>query len=144
MPAVKAFALYAGMALLIDFILQITCFISLLTLDTIRQMNNRLDVCCFVRSSKKDNPEEVMDGVLYKIFKHVYTPFLMSNKVRVAVVIIFFGWICSSFAVIPHIEIGLDQELAMPEDSFVLQYFKVTYILYVFFDFSEKIFIIIE
>lgn len=36
MPAVKAFALYAGMALLIDFILQITCFVSLLALDTIR------------------------------------------------------------------------------------------------------------
>jgi len=36
MPAVKAFALYAGMALLVDFILQITCFVSLLALDTIR------------------------------------------------------------------------------------------------------------
>lgn len=37
MPAVKAFALYAGMALLVDFLLQITCFVSLLALDTIRQ-----------------------------------------------------------------------------------------------------------
>lgn len=37
MPAVKGFALYAGMALLLDFILQITCFISLLSLDTARQ-----------------------------------------------------------------------------------------------------------
>lgn len=37
MPAVKAFALYAGMALLIDFLLQITCFVSLLALDTVRQ-----------------------------------------------------------------------------------------------------------
>jgi hypothetical protein len=37
MPAVKAFALYAGMALLVDFVLQITCFVSLLALDTVRQ-----------------------------------------------------------------------------------------------------------
>jgi len=37
MPAVRAFALYAGMALLIDFLLQITCFVSLLALDTRRQ-----------------------------------------------------------------------------------------------------------
>ena len=37
MPAVKAFALYAGLALLIDFLLQITCFVSLLSLDTVRQ-----------------------------------------------------------------------------------------------------------
>lgn len=41
MPAVRAFALYAGMALLIDFLLQITCFVSLLALDTIRQNSNR-------------------------------------------------------------------------------------------------------
>lgn len=37
MPAVRAFALYAGMALFIDFIFQITCFVSLLSLDTARQ-----------------------------------------------------------------------------------------------------------
>ena len=37
MPAVKAFALYAGMALFLDFLLQITCFVSLLSLDTARQ-----------------------------------------------------------------------------------------------------------
>ena len=37
MPAVKAFALYAGMSLLLDFLLQITCFIGLLALDTARQ-----------------------------------------------------------------------------------------------------------
>ena len=40
--------------------------------------------------------------------------------------LVFFGWICSSIAVVPHIEIGLDQELSMPEDSFVLKYFKVS------------------
>lgn len=37
MPAVKAFALYAGMALLLDFMLQMTCFIGLFSLDTARQ-----------------------------------------------------------------------------------------------------------
>jgi Niemann-Pick C1 protein len=37
MPAVKAFALYAGMALFLDFLFQITCFVSLLALDTNRQ-----------------------------------------------------------------------------------------------------------
>lgn len=37
MPAVKLFALYAGVALLINFFLQMTCFLSLFTLDTHRQ-----------------------------------------------------------------------------------------------------------
>ena len=43
MPAIKTFALYAGMALLLDFLLQITCFIGLLSLDTARQ-----NVICFI------------------------------------------------------------------------------------------------
>ncbi|XP_061938456.1 NPC intracellular cholesterol transporter 1 isoform X5 [Apis cerana] len=124
MPAVKAFALYAGMALLVDFVLQVTCFVSLLALDTIRQANNKLDVCCFIHGSKKDNGEEVVNGILYKLFKIVYVPLLLKKWVRAFVMIVFFGWICSSIAVVPHIEIGLDQELSMPEDSFVLKYFK--------------------
>ncbi|KAK0092687.1 hypothetical protein PV326_000847, partial [Microctonus aethiopoides] len=123
MPAVKAFALYAGMALLIDFLLQITCFVSLLTLDTIRQRSNRFDICCWIYGSKKDTSDEITDGSLYKIFKLFYAPLLLKKWVRPGVMIIFFGWLCTSIAVVPHIEIGLDQELSMPQDSFVLKYF---------------------
>nr|XP_034176148.1 NPC intracellular cholesterol transporter 1 isoform X4 [Osmia lignaria] len=124
MPAVKAFALYAGMALLVDFVLQVTCFVSLLALDTVRQANNKLDVCCFIRGSKKDDGEDVVNGILYKIFKVAYVPLLLKKGTRAFVMIVFFGWLCSSIAVVPHIEVGLDQELSMPEDSFVLKYFK--------------------
>lgn len=48
----------------------------------------------------------------------------MKNTVRVTVMIVFFGWLCSSIAVAPRIDVGLDQELSMPEDSFVLHYFR--------------------
>lgn len=37
MPAVKAFALYAGMSLLINFVLQMTLFLSLFSLDVLRE-----------------------------------------------------------------------------------------------------------
>ena len=37
MPAVKVFSLYAAMAVLVDFLLQISCFVSLMTLDAKRQ-----------------------------------------------------------------------------------------------------------
>ena len=46
---------------------------------------------------------------------------------RAGVMVIFFGWLCTSIAVLPHIEIGLDQKLSMPDDSFVLKYFQVTF-----------------
>ena len=124
MPAVRAFALYAGMALLFDFILQITCFVSLLSLDAIRQASNRFDVVCFIKGSKKETPEEQQDGLLYGFFKNIYMPLVMGKYMRPLIMVVFFGWLCSSIAVTPHIEIGLDQELSMPEDSFVLKYFQ--------------------
>lgn len=55
MPAVKAFALYAGMALLVDFILQITCFVSLLALDTIRH------AVCFI--------QEINNSIYFNLVK---------------------------------------------------------------------------
>lgn len=114
------------MALFIDFLLQITCFVSLLALDTARQTDNRWDVLCFLRGSKKDTVVNVnmKEGVLYKFFKVIYVPFLMKKIVRISVMVVFFGWLCSSIAVAPHIDIGLDQELSMPKDSFVLKYFQ--------------------
>ena len=36
MPAINAFALYAGVALIVDFLLQMTCFVALLSLDARR------------------------------------------------------------------------------------------------------------
>ncbi|XP_034097515.1 NPC intracellular cholesterol transporter 1 [Drosophila albomicans] len=123
MPAVKAFALYAGVALLIDFILQITCFVGLFTLDIKRKEENRLDICCFVKCKKSDNMY-TNEGLLYKFFRGAYVPFLMKKTVRAFIMIIFFAWLCVSIAIVPKIDIGLDQELAMPEDSFVLHYFQ--------------------
>lgn len=124
MPAVRAFALYAGMALMIDFIMQITCFVSLIALDMARQENNRFDLLCCVKASKKSTPSHSSEGMVYKVFKHLYAPFLLKKWVRPAVMIIFFGWFCSSMAVVPKIEVGLDQEISMPDDSYVQKYFE--------------------
>ena len=38
--------------------------------------------------------------------------------------LVFIAWLCSSTVLIPQIEIGLDQEVTMPRDSFVLKYFQ--------------------
>ncbi|XP_026286782.1 NPC intracellular cholesterol transporter 1 isoform X2 [Frankliniella occidentalis] len=121
MPAVKAFALYAGMALFIDFIFQITCFVGLLALDTARQSENRYDICCFARGSKRDIAPN--NGALYKLFEVAYVPMLLNKWVRPFVMVVFFGWLCSSLAVIPHIDVGLDQEQSVPDDSPVQKYF---------------------
>lgn len=122
MPAVRAFALYAGMALLIDFFMQISCFVSLIALDMARQENNRYDIICCVKADKKETKSS--EGMLYKVFKDLYAPFLMKKWVRPLTIVLFFGWFCFSVATLPQISVGLDQEISMPDDSFVLKYFE--------------------
>ncbi len=62
MPAVKIFSLYASLAVFIDFVLQITCFVSLMTLDCRRELSKRYDFACCIRSrldeSEEDQQEE--------------------------------------------------------------------------------------
>jgi len=122
MPAVRAFAMYAGMALLIDFLMQVTSFVALMSLDMARQRNSRFDILCCFQGSKKDT--KPVEGVLYRVFEHLYAPLLLSKWVRPVIMILFFGAACSSIAVVPKIGIGLDQDLSMPEDSFVLKFFE--------------------
>eukprot|EP00478_Filoreta_tenera_P000131 GABV01000131.1.p1 GENE.GABV01000131.1~~GABV01000131.1.p1 ORF type:complete len:354 (-),score=111.79 GABV01000131.1:73-1134(-) len=45
MPAVQGFAIFASVAVLFNFILQITCFVAFITLDARREENGRYDVC---------------------------------------------------------------------------------------------------
>lgn len=144
MPAVRLFSLYAGMSVLIDFFLQITIFISLITLDQKRTIQNRFDIFCCLKISKpkpihptnvnKDSietteiemndekPHEI-DGFLYRIFKHYYAPFIMNDYIRPLVIFVFFTWLAASIALIPYVKIGLEQNITMPKDSYMIDYF---------------------
>lgn len=126
-PAVKIFALYAGVALIINFFLQMTCFIGLFVLDTRRQEQNRLDLLFCVQLSKqhsKQHGDIDNSSLLYAFFNSVYAPFLLKDMVRGIVLIVFIAWTCNSLSVIHKIPIGLDQQVAMPEDSYMQRYFE--------------------
>ncbi|XP_047225004.1 NPC intracellular cholesterol transporter 1 [Girardinichthys multiradiatus] len=122
MPAVRTFSLFAGLAVLIDFLLQISCFVSLLGLDAKRQEGNRLDICCCVKLPERR--EVKTEGLLFRFFKKVYSPFILKEWVRPIIVAVFVGILSFSIAVVNKVEIGLDQKLSMPDDSYVLDYFK--------------------
>ncbi|MGH0141010.1 UNVERIFIED_CONTAM: hypothetical protein FKN15_055717 [Acipenser sinensis] len=167
MPAVRTFSLFAGLAVFIDFLLQITCFVSLLGLDIKRQESNRLDILCCLKQKEgteeksdgflfwffktlyapfilkewvrpivsnrldilcclkqKEGTEEKSDGFLFWFFKTLYAPFILKEWVRPIVVALFVGILSFSIAVVNKVEIGLDQKLSMPDDSYVLDYFE--------------------
>ncbi|XP_071860476.1 NPC intracellular cholesterol transporter 1 homolog 1b [Bombus fervidus] len=124
MPAVNTFALYAFVSILINFLLQITAFVSLLSLDEQRFENNFLDVFCCIKTKKTNFIVGENFSFVHTIFKRFYTPFLMKTPIRIIVLIIFIAVLVTHVIVLPDISIGLDQKLSMPADSYVLKYFQ--------------------
>ncbi|XP_064102738.1 NPC intracellular cholesterol transporter 1-like [Macrobrachium nipponense] len=122
-PAVKTFALYAGLALLIDIILQLTCFVSLISLDAWRHEGSRFDLFCCC-SSTTEGIQEPRQGLLQKFFNKIYAPTLLSIGGRPAVIFVFVAWLFASIAVIDKVDVGLDQQLLMPEKSYMQKYFQ--------------------
>lgn len=122
MPAVKTFAMYATIALFFDFLLQITAFIALLAIDDKRYRENRLDVIFCIKTSKQPDSDD--RGIIYRVWSEIYTPFIMRFEVRCVVLFAFTLLFSACIAVAPSLELGLDQELSMPEDSHVLKYFE--------------------
>nr|XP_033789766.1 NPC intracellular cholesterol transporter 1 [Geotrypetes seraphini] len=125
MPAVRTFSLFAGMAVFIDFLLQMTCFVSLLGWDARRQERNKLDILCCIRiQDSGSGVSQSSKSCLFLFFKKFYAPLLLKDWVRPIVVSVFVGILSFNIAVINKVEIGLDQSLSMPQDSYVLDYFK--------------------
>lgn len=178
MPAVRLFSLYAALSVLIDFILQITIFVTFIALDHKRMLRKRFDVLyCLQLESHPDennrnrrlhfpkwscknepiaddvgvqtplqvNPNEPVSaklfdeaikveqneksstkngGLLLRIFRNYYAPLIMHKYVRPTVIFIFFTWLAVSIALLPYVKIGLDQNLTMPKDSYMIDYFS--------------------
>ncbi|XP_075953962.1 NPC intracellular cholesterol transporter 1 [Anarhichas minor] len=122
MPAVRTFSMFAGLAVFIDFLLQISCFVSLLGLDARRQEGNRLDIFCCAKLP--EGQETKTDSFLFRFFKKIFAPFILKEWVRPIIVAVFVGMLSFSIAVVNKVEIGLNQQLSMPDDSYVLDYFK--------------------
>nr|XP_033806203.1 NPC1-like intracellular cholesterol transporter 1 isoform X2 [Geotrypetes seraphini] len=123
MPAVRTFALTAALAVLLDFLLQMSLFIALVSLDARRQEDSRLDICCCVQLKKK-KVKKASQGLLLPFMEKFYAPLLLNSYMRVSVMLVFIFMFCAGIFLTLHIRVGLDQELAMPEDSYMLNYFK--------------------
>lgn len=68
MPAVRTFSLFAGMAVFIDFLLQISCFVSLLGLDASRQ-EVRLNETVWTKKKEKKQPKMTSCIVVLAVIK---------------------------------------------------------------------------
>ncbi|KZT19295.1 multidrug efflux transporter AcrB transmembrane domain-containing protein [Neolentinus lepideus HHB14362 ss-1] len=129
MPAVKNFALYAAGSVLLNALLQVTVFVSAMVLDLRRVEANRVD--CFpcvklhARIALPDAPPASGGlGGIARFIRRRYAAFLLKPVVKGVVLLTFSGFLIASVISIQHIELGLDQRLALPSESYLIPYFN--------------------
>ncbi|XP_038067706.1 NPC intracellular cholesterol transporter 1-like [Patiria miniata] len=121
-PAVQTFALYAGLAVLIDFLLQITAFVALLSLDLRRQESGRMDIlCCFPPCSKGKIVRH--PGFIQVFFKKFYCHFLLNKFVKPVVFLGFIAAFLICTLLTLKLPVGLEQEIPVPDNHYLLDYF---------------------
>ncbi|CUS13008.1 unnamed protein product [Tuber aestivum] len=153
MPAVRNFAIYAAGAVFINALLQVTMFVAVLSLNQKRVESNRMDCFpCFrapggyesngsaaslgggimsnargegIRNAPGFSMEE--EGVLQKFMRKGYAPALLQKSTKRVVVGLFLGFFTAGIALLPKVELGLDQRIAIPNDSYLIGYFNDLY-----------------
>ncbi|CAR21118.1 sphingolipid transporter [Lachancea thermotolerans CBS 6340] len=109
MPAVRNFAIYSAVSLVFNVLLQLSAYVSILTLyeRTFSATENTV--------SSESTPSKL---------KSAYVELLTKKR---KIVGIFVSLTLFSLFFIPYIEIGLDQTLAVPQDSYLVDYFRDIY-----------------
>lgn len=142
MPAVRNFAIYAAGAVFINAVLQVTMFISVLALNQRRLEDNRVDCapCIRVKGARVHLGNGHVGGhivprayegqeesYLQLFIRRIYAPMLLDKRVKVVVLVLFSGLFTAGVSLIPNIQLGLDQRVAIPDDSYLIPYFNDLY-----------------
>ncbi|KAG0235375.1 hypothetical protein BGW42_005354 [Actinomortierella wolfii] len=122
MPAVSVFAMYAAMAVWVDFLLQVTAFISCIALDAQRAEEDRIDCVPCVQIQAPQGIEE--EGWLPAWVRKYYAPLILNSSVKKIIITVFLGLFTIGLCLLPSLELGLDQRLALPHDSYLVPFFN--------------------
>ncbi|KAI3797062.1 hypothetical protein L1987_39752 [Smallanthus sonchifolius] len=129
MPACRVFSMFAALAILLDFLLQVTAFVALIALDFLRVEDKRVDCFpCIKVSGSLANTDQGNDqrksGLLARYMKEVHAPILGVWGVKLAVIAVFAALSLASIALCTRIQPGLEQQIVLPRDSYLQGYFN--------------------
>ncbi|XP_024537549.1 NPC intracellular cholesterol transporter 1 isoform X1 [Selaginella moellendorffii] len=134
MPACRVFSMFAAFAILLDFLLQITAFVSLLTYDFTRTEANRVDCLPCIKARERDynagypNREGLRGeggaGLVSVYMQKVHAPFLLKPAVKAVVLAAFSALLLVSIALAVRLPAGLNQQIVLPRDSYLQGYFN--------------------
>ncbi|KAF0891217.1 hypothetical protein E2562_009398 [Oryza meyeriana var. granulata] len=127
MPATRVFSMFAALAVLLDFLLQVSAFVALIVLDFRRAQDGRIDCvpCVIVKSSAIASDGGNHQGLpfLARYMKDVHAPILGYRAVKFIVIAVFVGFSFASIALSTRLQRGLEQKIVLPRDSYLQDYF---------------------
>ncbi|XP_071698001.1 uncharacterized protein [Rutidosis leptorrhynchoides] len=129
MPACRVFSMFAALAILLDFLLQVTAFVALIVFDFLRAEDQRIDCfpCIRLPSSHVDadqGNDQRKSGLLTRYMKEVHAPVLGIWLVKLVVIVVFAALSLASIALCTRIQPGLEQKIVLPRDSYLQGYFN--------------------
>ncbi|KAL2936836.1 NPC intracellular cholesterol transporter 1-like protein 1b [Bienertia sinuspersici] len=143
MPACRVFSMFAALAVLLDFLLQLSAFVALIVLDFKRAEEYRIDcfpcirissesveldrVGVFAQQGSSENSRiaySVYEEAIVHTMTEIHAPILSLRGVKVVVLALFAGLSLAGIALCPRIEPGLEQQIALPRDSYLQGYFN--------------------
>ncbi|KAM3388797.1 hypothetical protein ACQJBY_011126 [Aegilops geniculata] len=127
MPATRAFSMFAAMAVLLDFLLQVTAFVALIVYDFRRAEDGRIDCvpCARLKSSTVagDSGGHQRLHFVARYMKDIHGPILGYRPVKFIVIAVFVGLAFASIAMSTRLQPGLEQKIVLPRDSYLQGYF---------------------
>ncbi|KAK9928380.1 hypothetical protein M0R45_025517 [Rubus argutus] len=127
MPACRVFSMFAALAVLLDFLLQVTAFVALIVFDFRRTEDKRVDCFPCMQLSSYDSDkgiEQRKPGLLARYMKEIHAPILSIWAVKIAVICTFVAFALASIALCTRIQPGLEQKIVLPQDSYLQGYFN--------------------
>ncbi|SCU77994.1 LAFA_0A04346g1_1 [Lachancea sp. 'fantastica'] len=110
MPAVRNFAIYSAVSIVVNVLLQLSAYVSILTLYEQKFPRKRL-------AATSEIPAESR-------FKKMYLKLIQKKKKLCG---IFISGTLTALVILPFLKSGLDQTLAVPQDSYLVDYFHDVY-----------------
>lgn len=130
MPAVRVFSMFAALAVFLDFVLQVTAFVALIIFDFLRIADNRIDCFPCIKISSSDGSEresaavvQRKKGFLVRYMEDFHALILAIPGVKFVVVAVFTAATFTSIALCTRLQLGLDQKIVLPRDSYLQGYF---------------------
>lgn len=128
MPACRVFSMFAALAVLLDFLLQVTAFVALIAFDFLRAEDKRVDCFPCIKVSSYANSDKGVgqrkSGLLARYMKEIHAPILSLWGVKIVVILVFVAFTLASIALCTRIEPGLEQKIVLPQDSYLQGYFN--------------------